>query len=397
MTPDSAQARPTPTPAAQPPDTGRSVTGRYPSPHYPVFKLLERAIDRIAELMAHGDIMKRTWLIRIADAIRSDLVELENLMRLEQADQTLFKILTRPEAETGGMRDCQIDATMSPRAILDAIENGIGIQAARVRLMRLASEMGAEVTMEIQVPARPVTVTGGGVGREAVGAIGGTVRFRDQVEGCGTATDYATGLVGIVEKKSPAPEGSPVQTGPIQESALGRLIRQRAAEAGVRMEPPAEAGTPIGSFRGPSGKGLGVPLFAHPQPGHANLTPEQEAVAMGLAFTTEARPMVKIDGRTFPDVEQAALHLLWLLQRLSHAEPHRNGQPCDGPRFREAILEARTLLKVADYKLPPLDPAEERRREIERNLAAASEARQMIGKRDEMKRALAGLLIDLLP
>lgn len=59
---------------------------------------------------------------------------------------------------------------------------------------------------------------------------------------------------------------------------------------------------------------------------------------------------LKIDGREFANAEDAALNLLWLLQRLSHFEPHREGQPCDGPRFREAIIEARKLLLITGYE-----------------------------------------------
>lgn len=62
---------------------------------------------------------------------------------------------------------------------------------------------------------------------------------------------------------------------------------------------------------------------------------------------------IKIDGRYFENIEAAALHLLWLLQRLSCYEPHREGQPCDGPRFREAIIESRKLLKLATTPSQP--------------------------------------------
>jgi hypothetical protein len=56
---------------------------------------------------------------------------------------------------------------------------------------------------------------------------------------------------------------------------------------------------------------------------------------------------IHIDGRDFESVEAASLHLLWLIQRLSHYDPEREGEPCDGPRLREAIIEARKLLKQA--------------------------------------------------
>lgn len=67
---------------------------------------------------------------------------------------------------------------------------------------------------------------------------------------------------------------------------------------------------------------------------------------------------VECDGRTFNSPTEAALHLLWLLQRLSFYEPHREGQPCDGGRFRRGIIEARKLLAAVDYeKTMKLRPA----------------------------------------
>jgi len=69
---------------------------------------------------------------------------------------------------------------------------------------------------------------------------------------------------------------------------------------------------------------------------------------------------IRCDGREFPSPLAAALHLLWLLQRLSFYEPHREGQPADGPRFREGIIEARKLLEALDYERtafgPPTNP-----------------------------------------
>jgi hypothetical protein len=59
---------------------------------------------------------------------------------------------------------------------------------------------------------------------------------------------------------------------------------------------------------------------------------------------------IKCDGRDFKSPLDAALHLLWLLQRLSFYESHREGQPADGPRFREGIIEARKLLDTLDYE-----------------------------------------------
>ncbi len=50
------------------------------------------------------------------------------------------------------------------------------------------------------------------------------------------------------------------------------------------------------------------------------------------------------DGREFAGPLDAALHLLWLIQRLCHYEPDCVGKPADGPRFREAIVESRKLL-----------------------------------------------------
>lgn len=56
------------------------------------------------------------------------------------------------------------------------------------------------------------------------------------------------------------------------------------------------------------------------------------------------------DGREFHSPLDAALHLLWLLQRLSYSEPQREGMPADGPRFREGIREARKLLSTLGYE-----------------------------------------------
>lgn len=60
-------------------------------------------------------------------------------------------------------------------------------------------------------------------------------------------------------------------------------------------------------------------------------------------------PLV-VDGFEFNTPLDAALHLLWLLQRLSYYEKHREGQPCDGFRFREAIIASRKLLRELNYK-----------------------------------------------
>lgn len=49
---------------------------------------------------------------------------------------------------------------------------------------------------------------------------------------------------------------------------------------------------------------------------------------------------VTVDGRTFATPLEAAMHLLWLIQRLSYCEPHRDGMPADGPRLRETIRES---------------------------------------------------------
>jgi len=55
---------------------------------------------------------------------------------------------------------------------------------------------------------------------------------------------------------------------------------------------------------------------------------------------------VRIDGRDFATPLDASLHVLWLIQRLCHFKPKsRIGEPCDGFRFREGIVEARKLLK----------------------------------------------------
>jgi len=59
--------------------------------------------------------------------------------------------------------------------------------------------------------------------------------------------------------------------------------------------------------------------------------------------------VIRVDGREFQSPLDAALHLLWLLQRLSYYEPEREGMPTDGPRFRECIIEARKLLDSLGY------------------------------------------------
>ena len=61
------------------------------------------------------------------------------------------------------------------------------------------------------------------------------------------------------------------------------------------------------------------------------------------------RPLV-VDGWQFETPLDAALHLLWLLQRLSYYEKHREGQPCDGFRFREGIIATRKLLRKLKYE-----------------------------------------------
>lgn len=69
----------------------------------------------------------------------------------------------------------------------------------------------------------------------------------------------------------------------------------------------------------------------------------------------EIMKTTKIDGQEFESPLAAALHLLWLLQRLSFYEKHREGQPSDGFRFREGIIEARKLLKQVGYEPGPGD------------------------------------------
>jgi hypothetical protein len=59
---------------------------------------------------------------------------------------------------------------------------------------------------------------------------------------------------------------------------------------------------------------------------------------------------IHCDGKEFATPLEASLHLLWLLQRLSYCEPHRNGMPCDGFRFREGIIEARKVLETLGYE-----------------------------------------------
>ena len=59
---------------------------------------------------------------------------------------------------------------------------------------------------------------------------------------------------------------------------------------------------------------------------------------------------VVCDGFEFPTHAEAALHLLWVLQRLSYYEKFRAGQPADGFRFRQVIVTARQLLKELNYE-----------------------------------------------
>lgn len=66
--------------------------------------------------------------------------------------------------------------------------------------------------------------------------------------------------------------------------------------------------------------------------------------------SVEPPPVIRCDSREFPSPLDAALHLLWLLQRLSYYEPHREGMPADGPRFRQGIIEARKLLDSLGYE-----------------------------------------------
>lgn len=67
-------------------------------------------------------------------------------------------------------------------------------------------------------------------------------------------------------------------------------------------------------------------------------------------------PLV-VDGFEFKEPLDAALHLLWLLQRLSYYEKHREGQPCDGFRFRQGIIASRKLLRKLRYKVAELRKA----------------------------------------
>lgn len=71
--------------------------------------------------------------------------------------------------------------------------------------------------------------------------------------------------------------------------------------------------------------------------------------AVARLMKSDTSPLV-VDGFEFNTPLDAALHLLWLLQRLSHYEKHREGQPCDGFRFREAIIASRKLLTDLDYE-----------------------------------------------
>ena len=56
---------------------------------------------------------------------------------------------------------------------------------------------------------------------------------------------------------------------------------------------------------------------------------------------------IKIDGREFETPLAASLHLLWLIQRFCEYKPKVDiGKPCDGFRFRQAIVETRKLLTM---------------------------------------------------
>ena len=71
-------------------------------------------------------------------------------------------------------------------------------------------------------------------------------------------------------------------------------------------------------------------------------------------------PLV-VDGWEFDAPLDAALHLLWLMQRLSYYEKRREGQLCDGFRFREGIIASRKLLRKLKYKVGELNrPNDER-------------------------------------
>lgn len=74
-----------------------------------------------------------------------------------------------------------------------------------------------------------------------------------------------------------------------------------------------------------------------------------------------------IDGFIFDSPLEAALHLLWLLQRLSYYKKHREGQPCDGFRFREGIIASRILLRKIKFKVEAkkrYEPKSKRRRGV---------------------------------
>jgi len=64
----------------------------------------------------------------------------------------------------------------------------------------------------------------------------------------------------------------------------------------------------------------------------------------------KGKKLTRIDGRLFDTPLDAALHLLWVVQRLSYYEPYREGKPTDGPRIREAICESRKLLKTLKFE-----------------------------------------------
>ena len=75
---------------------------------------------------------------------------------------------------------------------------------------------------------------------------------------------------------------------------------------------------------------------------------KQLPVANAVPLCPVVGPLL-VDGREFKTPLDASLHLLWLLQRLSHYEKGREGEPCDGFRFREGIIAARKLLRELRY------------------------------------------------
>ena len=91
---------------------------------------------------------------------------------------------------------------------------------------------------------------------------------------------------------------------------------------------------------------------------------EQKKPSNRRCLRRSVRPLV-VDGFEFDTPLDAALHIIWLLQRLSEYKKECEGQPCDGFRFRQGIIAGRKLLEKLKYECPamkrPNVPAHTRR------------------------------------